>query len=76
MTVNSMTSGLCRVRERAKKDKGVRFTALMHHIDLKLMWDSFHELRRNAAPGVDGVCLKEYEANLLGNLTGLCLIVL
>jgi group II intron reverse transcriptase/maturase len=65
--------GLHRVREIARKDKNVRFTALLHHVTTDLLRDSFFALRRQAAPGVDGMTWREYEKRLeiyLHNLHG------
>ncbi len=45
-----------------------RFTALLHHVDFDLLWLSFYALKRNAAPGVDGVTWQDYEADLESNL--------
>ena len=50
----SVPSALDRVRQLARKDRKVRFTALLHHVTLDVLRDSFLALRRNAAPGVDG----------------------
>ncbi len=52
--------GLLRVREAAKQGKDVRFTALLHHITLDLLRESFEGLKRQAAPGVDGVTWTQY----------------
>ena len=52
------------VREAAKKDKRLQFTALLHHVSVLLLQDSFYALKREAAPGVDGVTWKEYETDL------------
>ena len=57
-------SGLHRVREAAKKDKRLQFTALLHHVSVPLLLDSFYALNREAAPGVDGMTWKEYETDL------------
>jgi RNA-directed DNA polymerase len=57
-------SGLSRVREVAKKDKKVRFTALLHHVTVELLRDSYQSLKKQAAPGVDGVTWEEYGRNL------------
>src|SRR5215469_17055062 len=57
-------SGLSRVREAAKKDKRLQFTALLHHVTIPLLLDSFYALKREAAPGVDGVTWKDYETDL------------
>jgi len=57
-------SGLHRVREAARRDKRLQFTALLHHVTVPLLLDSFYALKRDAAPGVDGVTWKDYEADL------------
>jgi RNA-directed DNA polymerase len=57
-------SGLHRVREAAKKDKRLRFTALLHHVSVHLLQNSFYSLKREAAPGVDGMTWKDYETEL------------
>ena len=57
-------SDLLGVRKVARKDKRTRFTALLHHVTVNLLWDSFYALKRDAAPGVDGVTWKEYETDL------------
>ncbi len=53
--------GLDGVREAARKGRDVRFTALMHHITPDLLAESFLDLKRSAAAGVDGVTWREYE---------------
>jgi hypothetical protein len=59
------------VREVAGRDKRTRFTALLHHVTTELLRDSYYALKRDAAPGVDGVTWQEYEANLDGKLADL-----
>ena len=56
--------GLRHVREAARRDRRARFTALMHHITIDLLRESFYALKRNAAPGVDEVTWCEYQADL------------
>ncbi|MGA2263646.1 MAG: reverse transcriptase domain-containing protein [Acidobacteriota bacterium] len=63
--------GLAGVREAAKERKKERFTALLHHLTVDLLRESFYPLKREAAPGVDGVRWKEYEEGLEGRLAGL-----
>src|SRR3954454_384299 len=50
-----MSQGLRGVREVAKVRKQERFTALLHHVTVDLLRDSFFTLQRRAAPGVDGM---------------------
>ncbi|WP_390621231.1 group II intron reverse transcriptase/maturase [Urbifossiella limnaea] len=58
------STDLGRVREVARKDKKARFTALLHHITIPLLFESFFALKRGAAPGIDGVTWERYEADL------------
>lgn len=60
----SALMGLERVRETAKRDRRLKFTALLHHITPSLLVESFHDLNKTAAVGVDGVAWRDYE-NLL-----------
>src|SRR5487761_2057598 len=55
---------LDRVRQAARQRKGERFTTLLHHVDVRLLRESFLALRRDAAPGVDGVTWADYGADL------------
>ena len=57
-------SGLLDVRKVARKERRTRFTALLHHVTVNLLRDSYYALKRDAAPGVDGVTWKEYETGL------------
>ena len=67
----AVSQGLDGVRQAAKKDKQLRFTALLHHITQALLRASFYSLKRGAATGVDQVTWQEYERGLeerLGDL--------
>ncbi len=66
-----VTGGLDRVRQAARGNKKERFTALMHHVTLDLLWQSYHWLKRSAAPGIDGVTWHDYEENLEAKLEDL-----
>lgn len=65
------SSDLQRVREAARRDKRVRFTALLHHITVQRLRESFYALKRNAAPGIDGLVWKEYLQGLDSRLSAL-----
>ena len=60
----SVLTGLERVRERARQGKKERFTALLHHVDVELLRSAFFWLKREAAPGVDGLTWQQYEQDL------------
>lgn len=47
-----LSQGLNGVRERARKNKQERFTALLHHVTPELLRESYYGLKRKAAPGV------------------------
>src|SRR5712692_6939313 len=49
------SSGLERVREAARKDGKLKLTALLHHVSIDLLRSSYHSLKKQAAPGVDGM---------------------
>jgi group II intron reverse transcriptase/maturase len=42
----------------------MRFTALLHHVTPELLQASYFDLKRQAAPGVDGVTWQEYGGDL------------
>jgi retron-type reverse transcriptase len=66
-----VSQGLRGVRQAAQVRKQERFTALLHHVTVDLLKESFNALKRKAAPGVDGVTWHEYEAGLEGRLADL-----
>src|SRR5712691_11186230 len=68
---NRMSQGMNGVRQVAKERKQERFTALLHHVTVDLLRDSFFALQRKAAPGVDGVTWQEYETGLEDRLVDL-----
>jgi RNA-directed DNA polymerase len=59
-----MSQSLDRVRQAARLRKKERFTALFHHINVDTLRTAFYALRRKAAPGVDGMTWRDYEADL------------
>jgi len=68
----SAPSALDRVREVAKRDKAVRFTALLHHIyDVARLRAAYFALKRDAAPGVDGETWRHYGEALETHLADL-----
>ena len=66
-----VSQALDRVRQAARLRKKEKFTALLHHIGVDLLREAFLALKRDAAPGVDGVTWRAYEADLDRNLTDL-----
>src|SRR5881227_577557 len=66
-----VSQGLHGVRQAARKRKQERFTALLHHLNVGLLRDSFYALKRQASPGIDGMRWQEYEPGLEDRLTDL-----
>jgi group II intron reverse transcriptase/maturase len=65
-------SALERVRQAAKKDKKLRFTALLHHIyNPETLRTAYFSLKKEAAPGVDGETWRHYGEALEDNLQDL-----
>jgi RNA-directed DNA polymerase len=67
----SVSQALGRIREAARQRKRERFTALFHHISPSLLRSAFFALKRDAAPGVDGMTWQDYEADLDRRIEGL-----
>jgi hypothetical protein len=63
--------GLHGVREAARKSRSLRFTALLHHIDERMLFESFDHLKKSAASGIDGVTWHAYEENVEANIKDL-----
>ena len=59
-----VSPGLDRIRKAARLDKKGRFTALLHHVDVGLLRQAFLALRRDAAPGADGMTWSDYAGDL------------
>jgi RNA-directed DNA polymerase len=57
-------SFLSRIGQRAKEEPKEQFTNLLSHIKVPLLTEAFRRLRKQAAPGVDGVRWGEYSERL------------
>jgi RNA-directed DNA polymerase len=66
-----VSQGLAGVRKAARDNKEMKFTALLHHLTVDLLRESFYSLKRKAAPGVDGVTWQEYETGVEDRLVDL-----
>lgn len=65
------SSGLHGVREAARKDSTLRFTALLHHVHFDCLYAAFFNLKKTAAVGVDEVPWHEYEQNVEASIEDL-----
>ena len=67
-----MQAVLARIREAVKRDKEVKLTALYHHVyNIDHLRSAYSELKKKAAPGVDGVTWQQYGQELEANLQNL-----
>src|SRR6058998_3966701 len=66
-----VSQGLAGVRKAARENKEMKFTALLHHLTVELLRDSFYALQRQASPGIDGMRWEEYETGLEDRLVDL-----
>ena len=60
----SVSQALERVRQAARQRKKERFTSLLHHVDPAMLRTAFYAMKRDAAPGVDGMTRETYEQDL------------
>lgn len=56
----SISEGLLRVRDKARKNKSLVFTELLHHATPELMLASYQTLNKRAAAGLDGQSWQAY----------------
>ena len=66
-----VTQALARVRKAAQQRKKEKFTALFHHLSVDLLREAFFVLKRDAAPGMDGLTWQAYASDLERNPTDL-----
>ena len=66
--MKSVSSTLAVLNRKAEQKPEYRFRDLNQLMNLQALYESFHSLRKNAAPGVDGVTYEDYESNLDENL--------
>ena len=69
--IKRKSHGLQGVREAARKDSTLKFTALLHHVNQDCLTEAFFNLKKTAAVGVDGVTWHEYEQDLEASIADL-----
>jgi RNA-directed DNA polymerase len=67
----SVSQALGRIRQAAKQRKKEKLTTLFHHISVELLRLAFFAIKKDAAPGVDGLTWQDYEADLDRNIEDL-----
>ena len=63
--------GLFGVREAARRDKSMRFNNLLNHVTVELLTASFFDLKKQAAPGIDGVTWADYSEDFQAKIEDL-----
>jgi RNA-directed DNA polymerase len=63
-TALNVSTQLERIANKAKEDTKVRFTSLAHLLTPEFLKESFRKLNPHAAPGIDGVTMEAFRANL------------
>lgn len=66
-----MSTKLTFIANRAREDSKLKFTSLAHHLNEGFLWESYFELKRNKAPGIDRVTFEEYGERLVDNIRDL-----
>src|SRR5262245_10896343 len=66
-----MTTGLSRIAEKAKSDRKARFTSLAHLLTPEFLLETWKQMNRRGAGGVDGETIKEFERDLEARIQGI-----
>lgn len=67
-----LPNALERIRQAANRDREMRFTSLWHHVyGIESLRGAYNNLKRDAAPGVDGQTWRDYGLELEKNLQDL-----
>ena len=70
--MTDLPNALERIRQAARRDKGMQFTALWHHVyNIDHLRGAYYSLKRDAVAGVDGETWHSYGKELEGNLLDL-----
>lgn len=63
-----MEAKLAQIAKKAKQDKKLKFTSLIHHVNEANLVKCYQELKKNKACGIDGQTVEEYGENLDANV--------
>jgi RNA-directed DNA polymerase len=59
-----VSQALRRIRQAVRQHPSQRLTALFHHLTVDCLREAYLALKRDAAPGIDGVTWEEYGQDL------------
>ncbi|MDR4497103.1 MAG: group II intron reverse transcriptase/maturase [Candidatus Scalindua sp.] len=68
---NKLSTKLKRLAEIARQEPTTKFTSLAHLLDEECLKESYRELNRDAAIGIDHISYEEYGVDLTANISGL-----
>lgn len=71
MSADEVSTKQERIAMNAKRMPEVSFSALAHYIDMPWLEEAYSRIRKDAAPGTDGVTAEEYAEHLEENLRSL-----
>ena len=66
--IASVQTSLQAIAKKASEQPGYRFRNLFGLLNEEMLKDSWRDIRKNAASGVDGISAAEYELNLDENI--------
>ena len=67
----AVTQAQARIRGAVTRNEKEKLTALLHHVSIDVLRWAFFNIKKQAAPGVDGLTWADYAADLDRNLTDL-----
>src|SRR5213082_262079 len=67
----AVSQAQARIRGAVNRNKKEKLTALLHHVSVDVLRWAFFSLKKQAAPGIDGLTWVDYAADLDRNLTDL-----
>ena len=71
MSAPTVSTRLAQIAEQSKREPARVFTTLAHHIDEDFLTEALHQLRKDAAAGIDQMTVAEYSQNLKENISAL-----
>ena len=71
MSAPTVSTRLAQIAEQSKREPARVFTTLAHHMDEDFLREAFHQLRKDAAAGIDQMTVAEYSQNLKENISAL-----
>ena len=69
MSAPTVSTRLAQIAEQSKREPTRVFTTLAHHMDEDFLTEAFHQLRKDAAAGIDQITAAEYSQKLKENIS-------